>query len=40
MIKLIPVEKLQAGMYVHDLNCGWMEHNFVRNRFLVKPRSG
>jgi putative nucleotidyltransferase with HDIG domain len=22
-------------MYVHDLNCGWIEHNFLRNRFLV-----
>lgn len=36
MIKLIPIEKLQPGMYIHDLNCGWMEHNFVRNRFAVK----
>ncbi|AWI79447.1 MAG: phosphodiesterase [Betaproteobacteria bacterium HGW-Betaproteobacteria-13] len=35
MIKLIPVEKLQPGMFIHDLNCGWMEHNFVRNRFAV-----
>lgn len=36
MIKLIPIEKLQPGMYIHDLNCGWMEHNFPRNRFAVK----
>ena len=36
MIKLIPIEKLLPGMYIHDLNCGWMEHNFVRNRFPVK----
>ncbi|HQZ02828.1 MAG TPA: HD-GYP domain-containing protein [Thauera sp.] len=36
MIKLIPTEKLQPGMYIHDLNCGWMDHNFVRNRFAVK----
>ena len=35
MIKLIPVTRLQAGMYVHDLNCGWLQHGFVRNRFLV-----
>lgn len=35
MIKLIPVEKLQPGMFIHDLNCGWMEHNFVRNSFAV-----
>ena len=35
MIKLVPVEKLQPGMFIHDLNCGWMEHNFLRNRFEV-----
>ncbi|ENO89308.1 HD-GYP domain-containing protein [Thauera linaloolentis] len=35
MIKLIPIDKLQPGMYIHDLNCDWMEHNFVRNRFAV-----
>ena len=35
MIRLIPVEKLQPGMFIHDLNCGWMEHNFVRNSFAV-----
>lgn len=22
-------------MYIHDLNCGWLQHDFVRNRFLV-----
>lgn len=36
MIKLISVQKLQPGMFIHDLNCGWMEHNFVRNRFAVR----
>ena len=35
MIKLIPITQLQTGMYIHDLNCGWIEHNFVRNRFAV-----
>ena len=25
-------------MYIHDLNCGWMEHNFLRNSFLVRSR--
>jgi putative nucleotidyltransferase with HDIG domain len=35
MIKRIPIDKLRIGMYVHDLNCDWMEHNFLRNRFLV-----
>ena len=36
MIKLIPIDKLQPGMYIHDLNCGWMEHNFLRSRFAVR----
>ncbi len=22
-------------MYIHDLNCGWMDHPFARNRFMV-----
>ncbi|MFT3760519.1 HD-GYP domain-containing protein [Thauera sp.] len=35
MIKLIPIDTLRPGMYVHDLNCEWMEHNFVRNRFTI-----
>lgn len=35
MIKLIPVTRLRPGMYVHDLHCGWLQHDFVRNRFLV-----
>jgi|APTNR8051073442_1049403.scaffolds.fasta_scaffold16823_1 putative nucleotidyltransferase with HDIG domain len=35
VIKLIPVIRLRPGMYVHDLNCGWLQHDFVRNRFLV-----
>ena len=35
MIKRIHIDKLRIGMYVHDLNCDWMEHNFLRNRFLV-----
>jgi HD-GYP domain-containing protein (c-di-GMP phosphodiesterase class II) len=35
MIKLIPASKLRVGMYVHDLNRSWIEHNFVRNQFLI-----
>ncbi len=35
MIKKIRVEQLEKGMYIHDMNCGWMQHPFVRNRFLV-----
>ncbi|MDR1854624.1 MAG: HD-GYP domain-containing protein [Azoarcus sp.] len=35
MIKVIPTSSLRVGMYVHDLNCDWIDHNFLRNRFLV-----
>ncbi|MDR0703125.1 MAG: HD-GYP domain-containing protein [Azoarcus sp.] len=35
MIKLIPIAKLQVGMYIHDLNCAWIKHDFLRNSFLV-----
>ena len=23
-------------MYIHDLNCGWMDHDFLRNSFAVR----
>ncbi len=36
MIKKVALGQLQIGMFVHDLNCGWMEHGFLRNRFLIK----
>lgn len=35
MIKKIPVGELIVGMYIHDLNCGWIAHPFARNRFMV-----
>jgi HD-GYP domain-containing protein (c-di-GMP phosphodiesterase class II) len=35
MIKKIPVERLRPGMFLHNLNAGWMSHPFMRNRFLV-----
>lgn len=36
MIKLIPVEALKLGMFIHDLNLNWMDHNFLRSSFPVK----
>ena len=36
MIKRIRVEDLRLGMYIHDLNCGWMDHNFLRSRFTLR----
>ena len=35
MIKLVPISKLRIGMYVHDLHREWIEHNFLRNQFLI-----
>ncbi|GAB6042914.1 HD-GYP domain-containing protein [Endothiovibrio diazotrophicus] len=35
-IKKIATDRLRPGMYVHDLNCGWLDHPFARSRFLIK----
>lgn len=34
-IKKVNVGQLRPGMYVHDLNCGWMDHPFLSNRFKI-----
>lgn len=39
MIKKINVEDLRVGMYIHDLNCGWLDHSFLRRRFQIKSES-
>ncbi len=36
MIKKVPVTELRLGMFIHDLNIGWMAHAFLRNRFMLK----
>ncbi len=35
-IKLIDVNQLRPGMYVHDVNCSWMDHPFATKNFMVK----
>jgi len=35
MLKKVDPSQLKVGMFIHDLDCGWMEHPFVRNRFLL-----
>jgi putative nucleotidyltransferase with HDIG domain len=35
MIKCVNISDLQIGMYIHDLNCDWMSHPFLRNRFTL-----
>jgi HD-GYP domain-containing protein (c-di-GMP phosphodiesterase class II) len=36
MIKKVKTEQLKPGMFVHDFNCGWLNHPFLRNRLLLK----
>jgi putative nucleotidyltransferase with HDIG domain len=36
MIKKVPTTELKLGMFIHDLNCGWMEHSFLRNSFMLR----
>ena len=35
MIKKITISQLRLGMYVSDLNCGWLDHPFMVNHFKV-----
>jgi HD-GYP domain-containing protein (c-di-GMP phosphodiesterase class II) len=35
MLKKIDASELKVGMFIHDLDCGWMEHPFVRNQFAL-----
>ena len=39
MIKKIKVEQLKPGMFVHDFNCGWLHHPFLRNRVSIKSEA-
>jgi putative nucleotidyltransferase with HDIG domain len=39
MIKKIRTEQLKPGMYIHDLNCGWLEHSFFSNAFHVRDQA-
>lgn len=35
MLKKIRTDQLRPGMFVHELDCAWMDHPFMRNRFSV-----
>ena len=35
-VKKISIAQLKPGMFIHDLNCGWTEHPFMRNHFAVR----
>lgn len=36
MIKKVSVQQLKPGMFIHDMNCGWMEHPFLTGTLKVK----
>lgn len=36
MLKTIDASELKLGMAIHDLDCGWMEHPFIRSRFVIR----
>ena len=35
MIKRISIDQLKPGMFIHDLNCGWLDHPFPFNSVKV-----
>jgi len=39
MVKKVSVEQLQPGMYIHDLNCGWLEHPFLKSSLKIIDHS-
>lgn len=39
MIKQISTNQLKPGMFISDLNCGWLDHPFVSNTFLVRDQA-
>lgn len=38
MIKRVSVAQLCSGMYIHDLNCSWIDHPFARRRFKINGK--
>ncbi|MDA7746547.1 HD-GYP domain-containing protein [Psychromonas sp.] len=36
MLKRITADDLRVGMYINDLSCGWLDHPFALNKFLIK----
>jgi len=39
MIKKVKKQDLRLGMFIHDLNCGWMDHSFLRNSFMLRKET-
>jgi putative nucleotidyltransferase with HDIG domain len=36
MIKKVNVKHLSPGMFIHDMNCGWLRHPFLKNSIKIK----
>jgi putative nucleotidyltransferase with HDIG domain len=36
LLKKISINQLQPGMFVHDLDCAWMDHPFLSNQFAIR----
>jgi len=36
VIKKVRADQLKPGMFIHDFNCGWLNHPFVRNSTKIK----
>lgn len=36
MLKKITAKELRKGMYINNLSCGWLNHPFTLNKFLIK----
>lgn len=39
MIKKIPSADLRLGMYIHELDCDWLTHPFLKNQFKLSSDS-
>lgn len=39
MIKKVSVKKLKPGMFIHDMNCGWLRHPFIKNSIKVNDET-
>ncbi len=36
MVKKVKAAELRAGMYIHDINCGWLDHPFFGRSMSLK----
>jgi putative nucleotidyltransferase with HDIG domain len=39
MLKKIQKSELRLGMYIHDLECPWIHHSFIRKSFMLRKEA-